>query len=225
MTNGRWQRFRPRPHPRPRCAPRGTEGPFQPTPTFGPTAGHGAGDAVPPWGVPLEPGGAVLAKKGGDGGGGDRTPGWHCHCPHRVTSWCGAGEGTGAQRGPQPGLCHHPSSKPPCPQNHPLSSKPPCPQRHCLSPKPPCPQRHHVPKATTCPQSHHLSPKPSPVPKATTCPQSHHVPIATMSPKPPPVPPKPPPRGHRAPKATSHPRVPTCPGATTCPQSCARGRW
>ena len=148
-----------------------------------------------------------VGQKRGRWGGGDRTPGWHCHCPHRVTSWCGAGEGPGAQRGPQPGLCHHPSSKPPCPQRHCLSPKPPpVPKATTMSPKPPCPQSHRLSPKPPCPHSHLPSP------------QSHHVPKATMSPKPPP-------RGHRAPKATSHPRVPTCPGATTCPQSCARGRW
>ena len=167
----------PVPIPVPAALPAAQKGPFSPRQRLAPLQGTVPGTRCHHGGSPWSPVAPRWPKKG-EMGGGDRTPGWYCHCPHRVTSWCGAGEGPGAQRGPQPGLCHHPSSKPPCPQNHRLSSKPPCPQRHCLSPKPPpvpkattmSPKPPPVPKAIACPQSHRLSPKPSPVPKATMSP-------------------------------------------------------
>ena len=133
-----WQRFRPIPVPGHRTA---LSAPASVWPHCRARC-RGRGATM---GVPLEPGGAALAKKGGEGGGIG-----HPVAPAVSPPGVGMGRGTGAQRGPQPGLCCHPSSKPPCTHSRPI-------------PKATVPPKPFVLKAT-------VPPKPPPVPIAISRP-------------------------------------------------------
>ena len=112
-----WQRFRPVPVPRHRTA---LSAPASVWPHCRARC-RGRGATM---GVPLEPGGAALAKKGG----GDRTPGWLLLCHLLVWGW-GGGRGHSGDLSLDCAATR--------PQSHPAPTAAP-------SPKPPCPQSHHL---------------------------------------------------------------------------------